>query len=207
MFTGLIEAIGTVSDVAPSAAGSRILVQTALGAELVPGDSLAVNGVCLTVVTRDAGSAAMDVSPQTARVTTLGSIHAGSLLNLERSLSAGARLGGHFVQGHVDATGVVEAVAQQGDSWWLTFTYPPALGPYIVSRGSIAVDGISLTIADLDESSFSVQIVPFTWEHTNLHGLSVGAAVNLESDILGKYVVRALGFRGIGEGVAPPERD
>jgi riboflavin synthase len=205
MFTGLIEALGTVSEVAPSPAGSRIVVQTSLGAGLVPGDSLAVNGVCLTVVSGDAGSASMDVSPQTARVTTLGAIKAGTVLNLERSLSAGARLGGHFVQGHVDATGVMERVAQQGDAYWLTFSYPPVLAPYIVSRGSIAVDGISLTVADLDDSTFAVQVVPFTWQHTNLHALSAGAEVNLESDILGKYVVRALGLRGIAGPVSAQE--
>jgi len=192
MFTGLIEAVGVVSAIAPSPAGSRLHVGTALAPELADGDSLSVNGVCLTVVGRDADGVFMDVSPATARVTTLGSIRPGHLLNLERSLAAGARLGGHFVQGHVDATGTVQAVVEQGESWWLTFGYPEALAPCIVSKGSIAVDGISLTVAELTEESFSVQIIPFTWQHTNLHVVAVGQAVNLETDILGKYVMRAL---------------
>ena len=160
--------------------------------ELEDGDSLAVNGVCLTVVGRDAEGVFMDVSPATARVTTLASIRPGHLLNLERSLAAGARLGGHFVQGHVDGTGTVQAVVEQGESWWLTFGYPEALAPCIVSKGSIAVDGISLTVAELTDDTFSVQIIPYTWQHTNLHVVAVGQAVNLETDILGKYVMRAL---------------
>jgi riboflavin synthase len=192
MFTGLIEAIGTVTGVSPSPAGQRLAIATALAGELSAGDSLAVNGVCLTVVSRDDRSVSMDVSPQTARVTTLGTIKPGQLLNLERSLSASARLGGHFVQGHVDETGTVVSIEQQGESWWLTFSYPPELAPCIVPRGSIAVDGISLTVAALQGSTFSVQIIPFTWEHTNLHMLQPGGGVNLETDILGKYVVRAL---------------
>ena len=192
MFTGLIEAVGTVGGVTPGAAGIRLLIETALAATLTPGESLAVNGVCLTVVSAEASGAEMDVSPETARVTTLGTVRPGALLNLERSLSVGARLGGHFVQGHVDATGVVEAVESQGESWWLTIRYPPTLAPYIVQKGSIAVDGVSLTVAALDDERFSAQIIPFTWRHTNLHAVLRGAAVNLESDILGKYVVRAL---------------
>ena len=134
----------------------------------------------------------MDVSPETARVTTLGRISPGALLNLERSLRVSARLGGHFVQGHVDATGVVEQLESQGDSYWLTICYPATLAQYIVHKGSIAVNGISLTVAALVDDRFSAQIVPFTWSHTNLHAAACGAIVNLESDILGKYVVRAL---------------
>ena len=193
MFTGLIEAVGEVVDVAPSAAGSRLRISTALASEMTPGDSLAVNGVCLTVVAAAAGTGVeMDISPETARVTTLGAVRPGTRLNQERSLRAGSRLGGHFVQGHVDATGVVERIQAQGESFWLTVRHPSQLAPYIVRKGSIAVDGISLTVADLDEEWFSVQIIPFTWEHTNLPAAVLGTAVNLESDILGKYVVRAL---------------
>ena len=192
MFTGLIEAIGTVSGVGPSAAGLRLEIDTTLAQELTPGESLAVNGVCLTVVTAAGGRVEMDVSPQTGRVTTLGAVTPGTIVNLERSLRAGARLGGHFVQGHVDATGTVETLQPQGDSHWLGVRYPPSLARYIVQRGSISVDGISLTVADLDAVRFTVQIVPFTWDHTNLRNLTVGAIVNLESDILGKYVVHAI---------------
>jgi riboflavin synthase len=195
MFTGLIEAIGTVSRVSPSAAGLRLGIDTTLAPELTPGESLAVNGVCLTVVTTGAGGVEMDVSPQTGRVTTLGAVVTGTTVNLERSLRAGARLGGHFVQGHVDATGTVETIQPQGGSHWLAVRYPSSLERYIVQKGSIAVDGISLTVAELDAVRFSVQIIPFTWEHTNLRGLTVGATVNLESDILGKYVVHAMDAR------------
>jgi riboflavin synthase len=192
MFTGLIEATGRIARVVPSGTGLRLEVDTKLAPELAPGESLAVNGVCLTVVTAAAGRVEMDVSPQTGRVTTLGAAASGAIVNLERSLRAGARLGGHFVQGHVDATGTVERLEPEGDSYWLSVRYPPALVRYIVQKGSIAVDGISLTVADLDAVRFSVQIIPFTWEHTNLRTLAVGAAVNLESDILGKYVVHAI---------------
>jgi riboflavin synthase len=192
MFTGLIEATGKIAGVSPSPAGLRLQVDTALARELTPGESLAINGVCLTVVTAGPGLVEMDVSPQTARVTTLGAVTPGTIVNLERSLRAGARLGGHFVQGHVDATGTVETLHPQGDSYWFSVRYPASLTRYIVPKGSIAVDGISLTVADLESARFSVQIIPFTWEHTNLRTLTAGAAVNLESDILGKYVVHAI---------------
>jgi riboflavin synthase len=203
MFTGLIEAIGNVSEVAATAAGFRLRIDTTLAGELTPGESLAVNGVCLTVVTADAwGMVQMDISPETARVTTLGTVSRATILNLERSLRAGARLGGHFVQGHVDATGVVDVIQPQGESRWLTIRYPSSLRRYIVRKGSIAVDGISLTVADLDDERFSVQIIPFTWEHTNLQAIAAGTVVNLESDMLGKYVVRAL---EVGQEVTAPK--
>jgi len=207
MFTGLIEAIGTVAEVMPRAAGSRLRVAASLDAALIPGESLAVNGVCLTVVTASAGAGiALDVSPVTARITTMGSAKPGTLLNLERSLTAGARLGGHFVQGHVDATGLLESIEPQGESYWLTVSYPPELARYLVKKGSVAVDGISLTVAELSDRWFAVQIIPFTWQHTNLHALTAGAPVNLESDILGKYVVRAL-EAGLGDATAPRGRE
>ena len=190
MFTGLIEALGEVAEMEPAPAGYSLRVKTTLAAELTPGDSLAVNGVCLTVVSVQDASVSADISPETARVTSLGSLGRGARVNLERPLRADARLGGHFVQGHVDGTGTVDDIRQQGDSWWLTVEYPPSLAPYMVQKGSIAVDGISLTVARVDERSFGVQIIPFTWEHTNLHGLGPGDPVNIECDILGKYVVR-----------------
>src|SRR6478735_1994499 len=199
MFTGLIEATGEVAAVTPGPAGSRLQVATTLDRELTPGDSLAVNGVCLTVVTAAAGAGIqMDVAPITARITTMGAAKPGTVLNLERSLAAGARLGGHFVQGHVDATGVLDSIEPQGESYWLTISYPPELARYLVKKGSVAVDGISLTVAELSDRWFAVQIIPFTWQHTNLHALTAGAPVNLESDILGKYVVRAL-EAGLGQ--------
>jgi riboflavin synthase len=198
MFTGLIESLGEIAEGKLTPGGVRLRLSTALATSLANGDSLAVNGVCLTVVSADAQGIHADVSPETARITTLGSIRLGTVVNLERPLRADARLGGHFVQGHVDATGVVEELRQDGDSYWLTVRFPPPLASGIVRKGSIAVDGISLTVAGVDERRFDVQIIPYTWQHTNLHTLKTGDAVNLECDILGKYVARIMEVAGAG---------
>lgn len=200
MFTGLIEALGEVAEIKPSPAGLRLRLTSEMAAELSPGDSLAINGVCLTVVSADADGIDADISPETMRVTSLGGLKRGALVNLERPLRADARLGGHFVQGHVDATGTLEEIRQDGDSYWVTIRFPPLLAPYIVRKGSIAIDGISLTVAGLDEHLLDVQIIPFTWEHTNLHALAPGDGVNLECDILGKYVVRVAELAGLQPG-------
>lgn len=192
MFTGLIEAVGEVAEVKPTPAGLRVRLQTDLARELTPGESLAVNGVCLTVVATDADAVHADISPETARVSALGALKRGMLVNLERPLRADARIGGHFVQGHVDATGTIEEIRKDGDFWWVTVLYPPALAMYIVRKGSIAVNGISLTVAGVDDKRFDVQIVPFTWEHTNLRTARPNDPVNLECDVLGKYVARAI---------------
>jgi riboflavin synthase len=196
MFTGLIEALGEVAEVKPTPAGFRLRLTTPLAPELTTGESLAVNGVCLTVVAADAEGVHADISPETARVSTLGSLKRGSRVNLERPVRADARMGGHFVQGHVDATATIEDVRQDGDSYWVTIRFPPALAQYIVRKGSIAVNGISLTVAGVDERLFDVQIIPFTWEHTTLRGAKTGDLVNLECDIIGKYVVRAAEVAG-----------
>ena len=192
MFTGLIESVGQIDEVKPTPGGSRLRVSTSIAGDLRPGDSVAINGVCLTVVAADAGGLHADVSPETARVTTFGTARRGAAVNLERPLRAGATLDGHFVQGHVDATGVVEELRQDGDSWWLTVTYPPELMAFIVRKGSIAVDGISLTVAGIDDKRFDVQVIPYTWTHTNLQHTREGDVVNIECDILGKYVARAV---------------
>jgi riboflavin synthase len=197
MFTGLIEALGRVVEVEPAPAGHRLRLTTSMAPELTPGDSLAVNGVCLTVVTADADGISADVSPETVRVTSLGSLTRGALVNLERPLRADARIGGHFVQGHVDATGALEEVRPEGESYWVTVSYPSLLAPYIVRKGSIAVDGISLTVAGVNEHRFDVQIIPYTWSQTNLHAIRVGDPVNIECDILGKYVVRVAELAGM----------
>lgn len=196
MFTGLIEATGTVEDAAPTPGGLRLRIATDLAGGLAPGDSLAVNGVCLTVVSAAARAVTADVSPETLRVTSLGGMRPGRLVNLERPMRADARVGGHFVQGHVDATGTIVALRPDGDAYWFTVQYPPMLAPYIVRKGSIAVDGISLTVAGLDDRQFDVQIVPYTFEHTALREARVQELVNLETDLLGKYVVRALELGG-----------
>lgn len=193
MFTGLIEAVGEVIEAkATSEAGMRLRVATSLAAELRPGDSLAVNGVCLTVTLSDAGAVHADIGPETIRVTTFGSLQPGHLVNLERSMRADARFGGHFVQGHVDGVGVVEEVRRDADAHWLTVSFPLALSPYLIRKGSIAVDGISLTVAGLGQTEFDVMVIPFTWEHTNVRLLKAGSRVNLECDMLGKYVARTM---------------
>jgi riboflavin synthase len=193
MFTGLVEAVGEIASLEPMPPGIRMRVQTALGAELVPGDSLAVNGVCLTVVSADKTGVQADVSPETARVTTLGTARCGTIVNLERPLRADGRLGGHFVQGHVDATAAIDEIREDGDSRWMTVRFPQELASYIVRKGSIAVNGVSLTVAGVDDHRFGVQVIPYTWAHTNFHALKAGDAVNLECDVLAKYVARALG--------------
>jgi riboflavin synthase len=196
MFTGLIEAVGDITEVKPTPGGIRIRLQTPLAGELSIGDSVAVDGVCLTVISVDPQGIHADVSPETARITTLGALKRGAVVNLERPLRADARLGGHFVQGHVDATGTVEELRQDGDSYWLTVRFPAGLAPFIARKGSIAVNGVSLTVAGVDERHFDVQIIPYTWSHTNIHTLRVGEPVNLECDILGKYVARVIEVGG-----------
>jgi len=192
MFTGLIETVGEVSDVQPTPSGFRIRIATALARELQNGESVAVNGVCLTAIEHDGQGLSADIGPETARVTTLGSLTAGRRVNLERSMRADGRFGGHFVQGHADGTGAVEALREDGDSHWIRISIPAALGPYLILKGSIAVDGVSLTVARLDDTTFDVMIIPFTWAHTTLSLLRVGDRVNLECDMVGKYVARSM---------------
>lgn len=191
MFTGLIEAVGRVTELKGTHAGMRLRVRTELAGELAPGDSLAVNGVCLTVTLTQSGEVHADVGPETARVTTLGTLTPGHAVNLERPLRGDGRFGGHFVQGHVDGTGMVDDIRAEGDAHWLTVAFDPAAASLLVRKGSVTVDGISLTVAGLDDRRFDVMIIPFTWARTNLSGLRVGDRVNLEFDIVGKYVARA----------------
>jgi riboflavin synthase len=192
MFTGIIETVGEVAEVKPTPAGFRLRLATGLASDLTPGESLAVNGVCLTVVAAGPDGVHTDVSPETIRVSAFGSLKRGMSVNLERPMRADARVGGHFVQGHVDATGAIEEIRQDGDCWWVTIRYPASLAAQIVRKGSIAVDGISLTVAGVDDKRFDVQIVPFTWEHTSLQFAKQNDVVNLECDMLGKYVLRAM---------------
>lgn len=192
MFTGLIEHVGRVSDITPVPSGFRVGIRTALAPELTLGESVAVNGVCLTVARIDGEVMHADIGPETARVTTLGGLHPDQSVNLERSLRADGRYGGHFVQGHVDAAGTVDGLRRDGDSHWLTIAFPIALAPLLIPKGSVSVDGISLTVAALRDRQFDVMIIPFTWSHTNLSSLKAGDRVNLECDMIGKYVARAV---------------
>jgi riboflavin synthase len=200
MFTGIVETTGRVAGIEPTAAGRRLRVSTALASELAPGDSIAVNGVCLTVVTADADEFSADVSSETWRVTSLGSRAAGETVNLERPLRADARLGGHFVLGHVDGVGRIVKLAPDGDGYWLEIELPERLERLAISKGSIAIDGISLTIASLEGPRVGVAIVPFTFAHTTLGAARVGDPVNLEMDVLGKYVARLLDERSAPAG-------
>jgi riboflavin synthase len=197
MFTGLIESVGELVEREPTKGGLRLSIATSLASELGPGDSLAVNGVCLTVVVAEDGQVHADVGPETIRVTTLGSIARGTIVNLERPLRADQRFGGHFVQGHVDAVGQVEDLRADAEFHWLTVSFPGALAPLIVHKGSIAVDGISLTVAVLGAERFDIMVVPFTMQHTNLGRIKVRDRVNLECDMVGKYVVRAAALAGL----------
>lgn len=196
MFTGLVEAVGELVERTPTGGGFRLRIATELAQALKPGDSVAVNGVCLTTTVADRGEMHAEVGPETIRVTTLGALAPGSRVNLERPLRADSRFGGHFVQGHVDATGRVEMLRSEEEFTWLGISFPPAIAPYLVPKGSIAVDGISLTVAGLGPDRFDVQIVPFTLEHTNLGSIRVGDRVNLEADMIAKYVVRAADLVG-----------
>ena len=197
MFTGLVEAVGELIERKPTSGGFRLRIGTPLAKELAPGDSLAVNGVCLTVILAEREDVHADIGPETSRVTTLGSLAPGTPVNLERPLRADSRLGGHFVQGHVDAIGYIEELRADADFHWLTVSFPPQLAPYIVHKGSIAVDGISLTVAGLGEDRFDVMIVPYTIQHTNLSAAQLRDRVNLECDMVGKYVVRAAELAGL----------
>jgi riboflavin synthase len=196
MFTGLVESVGEIADVTAIHAGYRLRIATGLAAELRSGESVAVNGVCLTAIDGTPESFSAEIGPETARVTSLGDLKTGSPVNLERAMPANGRFGGHIVLGHVDGTGAIQGIRPEADFWWVTVAYPAGLAPYLVHRGSIAVDGISLTIARLEQTVLDVQIVPFTWAHTNLRSRRTGDRVNLECDMVGKYVLRAVELMG-----------
>lgn len=196
MFTGIIEEAGQVARVQPREEGARLELEVpALAAEVRIGDSVAVNGVCLTVVERDGSRLAFDAVRETLQRSNLGSLRSGDRVNLERPLRAGGRLDGHIVQGHVDGTGLLSSVVVEGGSHRLRFQALPSLLRYVVEKGSIAVDGVSLTVAAVGPDWFEVVIIPHTWQVTNLSDLQPGGMVNLEVDILAKYVERLLSGR------------
>jgi riboflavin synthase len=192
MFTGLVEATGRIETIDGGHDGRRLRISAPFAAELRPGDSVAVNGVCLTAVESGGGTFTADLSRATLEATSLGKMRSGQLVNLERPVRADARMGGHFVLGHVDQTSSIRRFDPDGEGYWLEVDVPVALEPYVVPKGSIAIDGISLTIASLKGPTVGVQIVPFTFVHTALREARAGDAVNLETDVLGKYVVRLM---------------
>jgi riboflavin synthase len=197
MFTGIVREVGEVEAMERTEAGARLRVRAALAAELAEGDSVSVSGACLTVAAASDGSLEADVMNQTLSLTTLGLLGAGRRVNLEPSVRAGEPLGGHLVQGHVDGTGTVEEVRDDGFARRLAVAMPAGLRRYVVEHGSIAVDGVSLTVAGLTEDGFEVSLIPETLERTTLGGLAEGAAVNLEVDLIARYAERLMqGFEG-----------
>jgi riboflavin synthase len=193
MFTGLVEDLGTVVAVDRSGAGAVLTVESRLGRQIGEGDSVAVNGVCLTATGICGDRFGFDVMLESLRRSSLGDIDAGSQVNLELALRADARLGGHIMQGHVDGVGVVSGIAEDGFSRVVTIDAAPELLKYVVEKGSIAVDGISLTVSRVDDASFDVSLIPETLERTNLGGTAVGRTVNLEVDVVAKYVEKLIG--------------
>ena len=194
MFTGIIEELGTVESVVARAAGARLKVRCSTVMEdMTEGASIAVNGVCLTAVDLEPGGFFADMAPETLKRSNLGALRAGSRVNLERPLSPGGRLSGHIVQGHVDGTGEFVSLDALGDeNWWLRIRVPAELDPFLVFKGSIAIDGISLTIAELEGDVLSVTIIPHTYRNTTLGGYRTGDRVNLECDVLAKHVEKLL---------------
>ena len=192
MFTGIVEEVGRVSSLSDY---RLVLNAEKVVSDAKIGDSISVNGACLTVVDFDASSFAVDLAPETLRRTSLGQAGTGSAVNLERALSASDRMGGHIVQGHVDGTGAITDLTPEADCYIMEIDAPESLVPYIVEKGFIAVDGISLTVVQRTDSRFTISVIPFTMQNTNLHERTVGDRVNLEADILAKYVESLLESR------------
>ncbi|MDX6694290.1 MAG: riboflavin synthase [Blastocatellia bacterium] len=193
MFTGIIEELGRARSIEQRGEGARVRIEArTVTAGTQEGDSISVNGVCLTAIDVRADSFAADGSRETLQRSTLGSLRAGSVVNLERAVTPQTRLGGHIVQGHVDARGSFLSAEEHGGSWTVRFAYPRDVARYLVFKGSIAVEGISLTLAALTEEHFEIAVIPKTWAATNLSRLRSGDEVNLEVDIIAKYVERML---------------
>ena len=193
MFTGIIEELGTVQSFTPNEGGAKMIVSArVVTSDAKEGDSVAVNGVCLTAVDIKPDSFSADLSQETLDRSTLGNLGAGSRVNLERAVTPATRLGGHIVQGHVDARGEFLSATKSGDFWTVRIGYPKEVSAYLVHKGSIAIEGISMTIANLTDNYFEIAVIPKTWELTNLSTLRAGDAVNLEADVIAKYVERMM---------------
>ena len=193
MFTGIIEELGKVTSIEQRGDNARVVIEAQLITEDIhEGDSIAVNGVCLTALDVNRNSFAADVSRETLDRSTLGRLEPGAPVNLERSVTPATRLGGHLVQGHVDARGKFLSATDHGGSWTVRISYPPEIARYLVFKGSVAVEGISLTIAGLTDNYFEVAIIPKTWQMTNVSQLQSGDEVNLEADVIAKYVERIM---------------
>lgn len=205
MFTGLVQGLGRVGRVERSDAGARIAIETPLAGELRAGDSVAINGVCVTASDVDGDGFAAEAMNETLARTSLGEITVGAQVNIELPLRAGDRLGGHVVQGHVDGVGRVTGASDDGFARRLEIEAEPDLLRYVVQKGSIAVDGVSLTVAAIDNSSFTVSLIPETLQRTNLGSAERGTRVNLEVDVLAKYVEKAVRSAAFGQASAEGE--
>ncbi|MFK7843762.1 MAG: riboflavin synthase [Rhodothermales bacterium] len=192
MFTGIIEEVGRLVEIVPFGGGRKLKIQSEFAGQLKPDESVSVNGACQTVVAADAQTFEVVAIEETLRKTTFGEFQAGMSLNLERAMPMNGRLDGHFVLGHVDATGTVVSVEQEETNWLMEISFEDSYAPYIIPVGSITLDGISLTVARLSGNHLTVAIIPHTYEHTNVSTWKAGASVNLEFDMIGKYVVRWL---------------
>jgi riboflavin synthase len=200
MFTGLVECVGTVAELELRGEQARLVLEIPFAAQLSAGDSVAVNGCCLTVAEFPPGGVAFDLLAQTLRVTSLGGLAAGSPVYLERAMPANGRFGGHFVQGHVDAPGEILRIEASGQDHILEISLPPGIHRLCIDKGSLTIDGISLTIAGLTGHSAVFWITPHTWEQTHLHAARAGQRVNLEADLLAKYVEKLLASGVAGAG-------
>ena len=196
MFTGIIETLGKVEKLEKDGGNLHLTVSSGITSELKIDQSVSHNGVCLTVVSINGDSYTVTAIEETLNKTNLGDLKVGDTVNLERAMVLGARLDGHIVQGHVDQTAVCQSVAEQDGSWVYTFIYDSKLNNVTIEKGSITVDGVSLTVVDSQKDKFSVAIIPYTYEHTRFHTYKVGTTVNLEFDVVGKYVARLLELRG-----------
>lgn len=192
MFTGIIETLGEVASLEKDGGNLHITLQTPLAAELKVDQSVAHNGVCLTVVDVQPDRYTVTAIDETLRKTNLGLLKEGSLVNLERAMVLGTRLDGHLVQGHIDQTGTCTNIEEQQGSWLFRFTYDPSGNQITIQKGSVTIDGTSLTVVDSETDGFSVAIIPYTFEHTCFHTYKPGSVVNLEFDLIGKYVARLL---------------
>lgn len=195
MFTGIIETLGKVEKIEKDGGNLHITVRAEITSELKIDQSVSHNGVCLTVVSLDGDNYTVTAIEETLSKTNLGELKVGDEVNLERAMVLGARLDGHIVQGHVDQTAVCQSIDQKDGSWIYTFEYNPHVNNVTIEKGSITVDGVSLTVVNSQKNSFNVAIIPYTYEHTRFHAYKVGSTVNLEFDVVGKYVSRLLELR------------
>lgn len=200
VFTGIVEECGTVLDVLKNGVSGSVQIQASTVLEgTKTGDSIAVNGVCLTVTKLTKSSFTADVMAETFRRTNLGNLGKNSRVNLERAMAADGRFGGHIVSGHIDGTGIISRIKEEGNAVWIYISVPQSILNLIVEKGSVAVDGISLTVAAVSDKEFAVSVIPHTRENTALSGKKTGAVVNLENDIIGKYVQKLTGTAQINE--------